>query len=170
MSEICARDHLFISYASEDWALAEWLTLRLTADGYRVWCNRFQLLGGEPYPRDAEDAIRNRTFRVIGLLSRASMSKPNLTNEHRFALNIARGRHIEFLIPLNVDGLSPADLDWMISGLPFIPFHESWAAGLSQLRDRLILIEAPRPLENGEQIAADARESLKSRRSWHTVL
>src|SRR5438045_6308152 len=45
------RDHLFISYATEDRSLAEWLTRKLTADGYRVWCDCFSLLGGESYPR-----------------------------------------------------------------------------------------------------------------------
>ncbi len=29
-------DHLFISYAWEDRVIADWLTLRLTAAGYRV--------------------------------------------------------------------------------------------------------------------------------------
>jgi hypothetical protein len=31
-----ARDHLFISYAWENGAFAEWLALKLTAEGYRV--------------------------------------------------------------------------------------------------------------------------------------
>jgi len=39
MAEATQRDHLFISYATEDGALAEWLTLKLTAAGYRVWCD-----------------------------------------------------------------------------------------------------------------------------------
>ena len=42
-------DHLFISYATEDFVLAEWLTRKLTALGYRVWCDRFELLGGERF-------------------------------------------------------------------------------------------------------------------------
>jgi hypothetical protein len=71
------RDHLFISYAGDDGQLAEWLTLKLTREGYAVWCNRVKLLGGESYPRDIDDAIKNRTFRLIALLSRASLSKPN---------------------------------------------------------------------------------------------
>lgn len=35
-----ARDHVFINYASEDSDFAEWLTLRLSGEGYRVWCDR----------------------------------------------------------------------------------------------------------------------------------
>ena len=38
------RDHLFISYAWEDSQLAEWLALKLTAEGFKVWCDRLKLL------------------------------------------------------------------------------------------------------------------------------
>ena len=40
-----AADHLFLSYAWENAALVDWLVRRLTAEGYRVWCDRFQMLG-----------------------------------------------------------------------------------------------------------------------------
>ena len=56
------QDHLFISYASENGILAEWLTLRLTAEGYKVWCDRTKLLGGESYPLDIDKAIKESTF------------------------------------------------------------------------------------------------------------
>jgi hypothetical protein len=69
-----ARDHLFISYATEDWPLAHWLTRRLTAEGYRVWCDRIKLLGGS-YPKVIDDALERRTWRFIALLSRFSESK-----------------------------------------------------------------------------------------------
>ena len=61
------RDHLFISYATEDFALAEWLALRLTIEGYKVWCDRFELLGGESYPKDIDKAMKEKTFRVLAL-------------------------------------------------------------------------------------------------------
>ena len=41
------RDHIFISYAWEDAALAEWLARKLMALGYAVWIDRFKLLGGD---------------------------------------------------------------------------------------------------------------------------
>lgn len=47
-THIASPDHLFISYAKADAAIARWLTLKLTAEGYRVWCDKFKLLGGEP--------------------------------------------------------------------------------------------------------------------------
>lgn len=68
------QDHLFVSHASEDGVLAEWLSLKLTAEGYKVWCDKTKLLGGEPYPIDIDNAIKNSTFRFLSLLSRNSIS------------------------------------------------------------------------------------------------
>ena len=113
MRNVTTRDHLFISYATEDSDFAEWLAVRLTAEGYKVWCDRTHLLGGESYPDDIDHAIKDRAFRLLALLSRASLRKPNPRKERTLALNIARERQTDFLIPLNVDGLSATDLDWM---------------------------------------------------------
>ena len=67
------RDHLFISYAIEQAALAEWLTLKLTAEGYAAWCDRVKLLDGESYPKAIDKAIKERSFRLIGILSPESL-------------------------------------------------------------------------------------------------
>ena len=149
------RDHLFISYATEDFALAEWLALRLTSEGYRVWCDRFKLLGGESYPRNIDKAIKEKTFRVLALLSHNSISKDNPVKERTMALNIGKERGIDFLIPLNVDGLSPTELDWMTGDLTYIPFHKSWADGLSRLLKKLDSINTPKPVDNGKAIASN---------------
>ena len=149
-------EHLFISYATEDWPLAEWLTRRLAAEGYRVWCDRFQLLGGESYPRDIDVAIKTRTFRVLALLSQASLNKPNPRKERTLALNLGKERNVDFLIPLNVAGLRATELDWMTNDLTFISFHPSWSEGLRQLLRKLESIRAPRPLANGRQIAIES--------------
>jgi hypothetical protein len=151
---VTAREHLFISYATEDVALAEWLTRRLTAEGYRVWCDRFRLLGGESYPKDIDFAIKHRTLRVLALMSHASLGKDNPVKERTLALNVGRALGIaDFLIPLNVDGLRAAELDWMTSDLTFIPFAPGWAAGFRQLLEKLASIGAPRPIHDGGQIA-----------------
>jgi hypothetical protein len=148
-------EHLFISYATEDSDLAEWLSLKLTGEGYAVWCDRYKLLGGESYPRDIDEAIKTKTFRVIALLSRASRDKPNPRKERTLALNIGKERGVDFLIPVNVDGLKPTELDWMTSDITFIPFHKSWAKGLAQLLKKLDSIDAPRPVKNGKAIACN---------------
>jgi hypothetical protein len=53
--EIDGRDHLFVNYGTEDGTLAYWLTLKLTSLGYRVWCDKFELLGGESYPKEPSE-------------------------------------------------------------------------------------------------------------------
>ncbi len=169
------RDHLFISYASEDGILAEWLTLRLTAEGFRVWCDRTKLLGGESYPVDIDYAIKTSTFRVLALLSRHSIRKPNPLKERTLALNISKQRANNFLIPLNIDGLSATELDWMTGDLTFIPFYKSWAEGLSQLLRKLLQIHAPRIAVQGrESVArwATVQDNLvqKEERLWSNIL
>lgn len=149
-------EHLFISYAWEDGALAEWLTLKLTAEGYRVWCDRFKILGGERWPDDIDDAIRNSTFRMLHLVSRYSLDKPNPKKERELALQLERERKSEILIPLNVDGISPSSLPWRIVDVAFIPF-ENWSDGIRALLKKLVAVNAPRPLaSDGRDVASSA--------------
>ena len=168
------RDHLFVSYATEDWRFVEWLALRLTSEGYRVWCDRFKLLGGESYPRDIDAAIKDRTFRFLTVLSHHSVTKTNPLKERTLALNLARERKENFVIPINLDGLSPSDLDWMVSDLTFIPFHLSWAEGLAQLLKQLEESNAPKGCANGRSAAASWFEAKnivvpKEERLWSNV-
>lgn len=150
------RDHLFVSYAWEDGALAEWLVRKLTAEGYSVWCDRFKILGGERWPKDVDRAIKTRTFRMLGLLSEYSLEKPNPCKERQMALTLSKERKEEdFLIPLNIDGRLPSDIGWEMSDINFIPF-QSWSTGLAQLLNKLESISAPRPLgERGRVVAVE---------------
>ena len=148
------RDHIFVNYATEDGDFAEWLTLKLTNEGYLVWCDRIKLLGGESYPKDIDKAIKERTYRFLALLSNHSIEKPNPVKERTLALNLSRKRDEDFIIPLNLDGVSATDLDWMMSDLSYISFHKSWAQGLAQLLKKLRSVRAPRPLENGKAVVA----------------
>lgn len=168
------RDHIFISYATEDWPFVEWLALRLAADGYNVWCDRIELLGGESYPKDIDEAIKNRTFRFLAVLSRHSVQKPNPLKERTLALNLAKERNENFLIPLNLDGLSPTDLGWMVSDLTFVLFHLSWAEGFAQLLKLLEKSNAPKDFVNGRSAAAswfEAKDLVtkKEERLWANV-
>jgi TIR domain len=156
------RDHLFISYAWEDRAFARWLALRLTAEGYKIWIDQFELLGGESWPRNIDIAIKSpRTFRVLGLLSKHSIAKPNPLKERTLALNIAKKSGMEgFLIPLNVDGLTSTDLDWLTSDITFVPFATSWSKGLAQLLKLLNREQCPRGDGDGRAIASRVAASF----------
>ena len=128
----------------------------MTAEGYLIWYERFQLLGGETYPDDIDDAIKNRTFRFIGLYSRASLKDPEVTRQRSLALNMRSDGDQDFLIPLNVDGVDQIQLDHVTRTLKFIPFQYNWAEGLKQLLKKLKSIDCPRSLPNGKRIAAEA--------------
>ena len=165
------RDHLFINYATEDWPFVEWLALRLTAEGYKVWCDRMKLFGGESYPKDINVAIKWRTFRFLTVLSHQSIMKPNPLKERTLALNLARELNENFVVPINLDGISPTDLNWMVSDLTFIPFHLGWADGLKQLLKLLEEVNAPREFHDGRKAAASWLEAThivtrKQERLW----
>jgi hypothetical protein len=144
--------HLFISYAEEDAVLSKWLARKLASFGYAVWFDQLKMLGGEPWPQTIDDAIKNRTFRMLALMSANSVSKPNPTKERTLALRIAKQRKIpDFLITLKVD---KAELDWLTADISYIPFDGGWAEGLRRLIKKLDAISAPKTLTNGAAIAA----------------
>jgi hypothetical protein len=137
------RTHLFISYATEDALFVDWLCLRLLNEGYRVWCDRLKLLGGESYPIDIDDAILRHAHRFIAVLSRSSIRKPNPVKERTSALCLGRERKENFVIPLNLDGLTPSELGWMQSDLTFIAFS-NWMEGLRLLLKNLQAAGTPK--------------------------
>jgi hypothetical protein len=147
------KDHIFISYASEDFQIAKWLTCKLTSEGYKVWCDHIKLLGGESYPKDIDDAIRNRTFRLLGLISKYSINKDNPIKERTLALNISKERGIDFLIPLKLDNTPVTEIGWMISDLTYIPFNRNLSEGIDMLLCKLDSIGAPKTLTGGRKIA-----------------
>ena len=170
-----AKDHLFISYASEDWIFADWLALKLASEGYKIWYDRIKLLGGESYPRDITVAIKNQTFRVLALLSRNSIDKPNPIKERTLSLNIAKEQKIDFLIPLNVDGLKATDLDFMTSDLTFIPFEKSWFEGICALLKKLQQINVPRNRSGGqlaisEWLSTEEQPKKRMETIWSNLL
>lgn len=148
-----SRDHLFISYAPEEKALAEWLTQKLTAEGYKVWCESFKLLGGENYPENVDEAIKRHSFRMIALYSRSSLSNAEVTRQRGIAMSI--DDPADFILPLIVDDVTSKDVDRKTAQLQFIGF-QNWADGLEQLLKKLMQIAAPKQLGNGKTIAAES--------------
>lgn len=169
LDESSDRNHLFISADNEDTALAAWLTRKLTAEGYLVWYERFQLLGGETYPNDVDDAIRNRTFRVIALYSNASLVNLEVMRQRNLALNISGSQKNGFLVPINVNGIPQNKLDHVTRSLKFISFEDNWATGLQQLLDKLESIVCPKFLPYGKSVAAKTyleKDVLIDKEDW----
>jgi hypothetical protein len=149
------RNALFISYAREDEAAADWLAARLTAEGYFVWRDREQMLGGERWTTEVEDAIRNKTFRMLALVSAKSLHKDVPSKERSFASGLAATRgDKDFILPLILDGTSAFELGLLFHDVIPIPFV-SWASGLRQLTMKVKSIAAPhRSIEEGRSQAA----------------
>ncbi len=148
-----ARDHLFISCSPEDGVFADWLTRKLTAQGYRIWCERFKLLGGERYPHDIEDAIGKQAFQFISIYSNAAIENPDILWQRALALSIAKDRP-NFFIPVDL-GVDATRLDRVSASLVFIPMKENWAKGLERLLEKITSSACPKPLYNGRQIAVE---------------
>lgn len=148
------QDYLFLSFAPNDRIFAEWLARKLTAEGYRVWCESYKLLGGERYPNDINAAIKDETFRMLAIYSNGSLSNAEVMRQRATAFNIAEEHKIDFVIPISLTHLEHSLLDKETSALKFIPFTDNWAKGLEQLLKKLVSIDTPQPLANGKSAAA----------------
>ncbi|NLT72698.1 MAG: TIR domain-containing protein [Chloroflexi bacterium] len=165
-------DRLLVSYATDDKALAHWLARRLTAQGYRVWCEQLSLPESGDYPDDVNRAIRRQVRHVIALYSGSSLNNLEVMQQHYLALSMAEGDKKDFLLPLKVDDFEVDRLDRATASLRFISFAESWAQGLAALLEKLDVARCPRPLSRGrsmavssfqeEHVVADAPEPLFS--------
>jgi len=126
---------LFISHANpEDNAFATWLATQLAIAGYAVWCDVTQLLGGERFWSDIEEAIESHAFRVLFVSTRASNQKPGTLRELGLA-RVAQEKQQtkDFVVPLKLDDLPFDSAHETLRGINFVRFDGSWAAGLAQL-------------------------------------
>lgn len=133
------KDILFLSHANpEDNEFARWLALQLTRQGYSVWCDLVDLLGGEDFWKDIELVLRRRAIKFLYVLSRTSNVKQGPLDELQVAQNVMRDEGLQdFILPLLIDDLPPREINIQLSRINAIPFNESWAKGLHQLLERL---------------------------------
>jgi hypothetical protein len=133
------RDIVFVSHANpEDNEFALWLSLRLAAEGYPVWCDLTKLLGGEDFWKDIEDVLRERTVKYLYVLSRTSNIKPGALEELAVARIVARTQKIrDFIIPLHIDDLPHSEVNINLARLNSISFEGGWAGGFARLLKKL---------------------------------
>jgi len=130
---------LFISHANpEDDEFTLWLALRLAAEGYPAWCDLTQLLGGEDFWTDIEDAIRRRTIKFVYVFSRISNRKQGPLSELEIARKVQRAEGLtDFIIPLGIDDLPSSEFNIALTRLNVIPFQAGWHLGLAPLLEKL---------------------------------
>ena len=128
------RKFLFISYATEDQAFADWLYQKLTIYGYNVWLDKYNLKKGESFPEAFPQVIKEETIRFIPILTEASLKKANPRKERTTAHNVKS--HIgdqEFILPIRLGKINPIDLDHFTVDLNWIDFSVCWSKGLEEL-------------------------------------
>jgi len=147
------RNYIFVSYAPEDIALAEWLARKLTGEGYLVWCERVELSGGENYPDDVDDAIQRRVACVVALYSQASLNNPDVMHQRAIAFGLDK-QIPSFLIALRIEQIPIDKMDQATRRLVFVPFEANWAEGLKLLLGKLEAANFLKLLPNGKSVAA----------------
>ena len=87
------RDAIFISHANpEDNEFTVWLGAQLTAAGYEVWADVLRLRGGQDWQRLLEDALRNKTCKVLLVGTEHGVRKQGVRNEIQGAGGCVVGR------------------------------------------------------------------------------
>jgi hypothetical protein len=110
-----------------------------------VWCDLTKLLGGEVFWDDIEGVLRDRTVKVIYVLSCASNSKDGPLRELHLAQTLARREKLpDFVIPAHIDDLPHNDVTIEITRVNSIAFDKSWAEGLATLLLKLETDKVPK--------------------------
>lgn len=122
-----------------------WLCTRLAAAGYEVWSDLTQLVGGELFWNDIQDAIRNHAAKVVFLASRTSVRRDGFLNEVSLAAGTERSAGLsDFLIPCRLDDLPHNDLPAQLHRRNAIDFSEGWHLGLGRLLTKFEKDSVPR--------------------------
>ncbi len=130
------RNKIFISHANpEDNDQARWLGLQLMTLGYEVWCDVFNLKGGEKFWKEIENEIRNNTCKFLYVLTKNSNQREGCLDE--LAVAEAVEKTIEdnrFIIALHYDqDLTYDELNIRLKRRIDLNFKTDWQQGLKNL-------------------------------------
>jgi TIR domain len=107
------RDTIFISHATpDDNEFVRWLGARLIGHGYKVWSDLLRLKGGTPFWRGIEEALREETFKVIYVISKASIDTNRTGVRNELSVADAMKKSLsdsEFIIPVRIDNTPFSD-------------------------------------------------------------
>lgn len=147
------KHHLLIISAHADHIFAEWLSRKLTAEGYAVWCKTIKNLGDDQYPYDINKAIKTQTFRVIAVYSKSFFESTDEVGLRALALDAGKEAEIDLLIPLSLEP-QEGDASTNRDGVEPIRFGRNWAKGLQALTEKLSTLNCPRPRFDGRLVSS----------------
>lgn len=146
------RKTIFISHAKpEDDELTRWLCGRLAARGYRVWADLTQLLGGDPFWTDIQNAIRYDTIRFLMIVTRTSVNRKGVKDELAEACDVARKLNDDrFIIPIKGDDLPWSEFPIQLKQLNGLDFSADWSKDFSTLLETLERGQVPKDAGDAE--------------------
>ena len=124
------RNKIFISHAtSDDNDFTRWLSLKLIALGYEVWCDLLYLDKGTDFWDTIETEIRDNACKFLIVQSVMSNKRDGVLKELAVATKVKKQLNDEtFIIPLAIDSnLSSDDINIELVRLNSIDFKSSWA-------------------------------------------
>jgi hypothetical protein len=149
------RTKIFISHATpDDNDFTKWLSLKLIALGYEVWCDLFYLEKGTDFWNSIETEIRDNACKFLIVQTVTSNKRDGVLKELAVATKVKKQLQDEtFIIPLSIDkNLSYDDINIELVRLNSIDFKTSWAKGLQDLIEALekqnVPKNAPDPNKN----------------------
>jgi hypothetical protein len=160
------RCTVFISHARpEDDELTRWLCGRLTAQGYRVWADLEQLLGGDRFWSDIQRVIRQDTAKFITIMTRISVTRDGVLNELAEAADVSKSLgDPKFIIPVRADDVPWSDLPIQLKQINGLDFSEDWMRNFGVLLKTLEAGAVPRTSGDPE-VARNAELLVRARHS-----
>jgi hypothetical protein len=136
MEDASIRNKIFISHATPaDNDFTKWLSLKLIALGYIVWCDILFLDKGVDFWKVIEKEIRNDACRFLVVLSQTSNQSDGVLQEIAVASKVKKELNDEgYIIPLLIDeNLSYSEINIELNRLNAVDFCKSWINGLNNL-------------------------------------
>lgn len=166
LNQAVQRRLIFLSHANpQDNDFARWLATQLAVAGYEVWCDLTELLGGEKFWGDIDEAIDRYAFRVLFASTLESNRKPGTLKELRLAFEAQEKYGLsDYVVPLKVDQFPFEATHNSIQALNFVRFDESWEEGLKQLLKLLVRERAPKSPTAGPACVLDWYERSQDAR------
>jgi hypothetical protein len=145
------RTKIFISHATpDDNDFTKWLSLKLIALGYEVWCDLFYLDKGTDFWNSIETEIRDNACKFLIVQTVISNKRDGVLKELAVATKVKKQLKDEtFIIPLAIDSnFSYDDINIELVRLNSIDFKSSWAKGLQDLLDAFEKQNVPKNAPN----------------------
>lgn len=152
-----SRRLIFISHATpQDNDFTAWLGARLASAGYEVWSDLTQLVGGEVFWKDIEEAIRKHSVKFLSVLSPVAPEKRGFMKELSVADAVEATAGLgDFIIPLRLKDIPFSELPIQIHNKNAIDFMCGWHLGLARLLEKLEKDGTPRRTGDVESSLTD---------------